>query len=125
MNNELITRAQTRMAFLPYFTSGRRPLCWHDVKNIIANIPAAEQTAESKPFVYAVRLFLEDGYKPMAELAFGDGGFPNGNTVVIELANVTEREKYCINAYTFVWDERPVVLRQSFSEYVHGEDKQA
>ena len=120
MNNELITRAETRMAFLPYFTSARNPLCWHDVKRIIAEIPTADND-NHKPYVYAVRLYLEDGYKPMAELAFGEGGRPNGKTEIIEWTNITEREKYCINGYTFVWDERPPVSAISFADYIKQE----
>lgn len=73
---------------------------------------------ENKRFVYAVRIFLEYGYKPMAELAFGDGGVPTGETEIIHWDVVEEREKYCINAYTFVWDEREPVVSKSFSEYI-------
>lgn len=73
-----------------------------------------------KRYVYAVRIYLKDGYKPMADLAFGDGGRPNGETVTIEWDVVSEREKYVINAYTFVWDERETVKEKSFREYINA-----
>lgn len=62
--------------------------------------------AENKRLVYAMRIWLKDGYKPMADLAFGDGGRPTGEVQTIHFDNVVEREKYVINAYTIVWDER-------------------
>ena len=68
-----------------------------------------------KRFVYAIRIFTMD-YQPMAELAFGDGGKPTGETVIIHWNDVSEREKYCINSYTLVWDER--TKRKSFDEYI-------
>ena len=71
-----------------------------------------------KRYVYAVRIWLKDGYKPMADLAFGDGGRPTGEIVAIEWDVITEREKYVINAYTFIWDERETVKTRSFSEYI-------
>ena len=77
-----------------------------------------------KPFVYAVRIFLENGYKPMAELAFGEGGNPTGETKIIPWDDIKERDKYIINAYTFVWDERGVVKTRSFDEYIDGHNKQ-
>ena len=121
MNNEHITRDAARMTFLPY---ADRFLTWHDIKNIIAEIPSAKETeSEGKPYIYAVRLFEGEYCKQMAELAFGDGGRPNGKTVTIEWTNITEREKYCINGYTHVWDERPCVRMQSFSDYVNWEGK--
>ena len=72
-----------------------------------------------KPFAYAVRIFLEGGYKPMAEIALGEGGRPTGETKIIPWDNVYERDKYVINAYTFVWDEREVVRTKSFKEYIN------
>lgn len=69
-------------------------------------------------YVYAMRIFLQDGYRPMAELAFGDGGRPNGETITIPYDNVDERNKYVINSYTFVWDEREAVKTQTFEEYI-------
>ena len=72
----------------------------------------------NKRYVYAVRIWLKDGYKPMADLAFGDGGRPTGEIVTIEWDIITEREKYVINAYTFIWDERETVKTQSFSDYI-------
>ena len=71
---------------------------------------------ENKRFVYAVRIFNKDGYKPMAELAFGDGGRLTGETLFIHWDDVSEREKYCINSYTLVWDER--TQGKSFDEYI-------
>ena len=71
---------------------------------------------ENKRYVYAVRIFNKDGYKPMAELAFGDGGRPTGETTIIHWDDISEREKYCINSYTLVWDER--TKGKSFDEYV-------
>lgn len=59
-----------------------------------------------KRYVYAVRIFEQDGYQPMAELAFGDGGRPTGETIFIHWDDISEREKYYINSYTLVWDER-------------------
>ena len=78
---------------------------------------------DSKRYVYAIRIFNENDYKPMAELAFGDGGRPNGETITIEWDDINEREKYVINAYTFIWDERDVVKEKTFDKYVKGEDR--
>ena len=117
--SENITKMAARMAFLPY---ADRVLSWHDIKNIIASIPAAKETEnEGKPYIYAVRLFEGENCEQMAELALGDGGRPNGKTVTIKWTNITEREKYCINGYTFVWDERPAVKEQTFAEYTRKE----
>lgn len=71
----------------------------------------------NKPYVYAIRIFYENGYRPMAELAFGEGGRPTGETKIIYWADITEREQYYINAYTFIWDER---LPYTFQEYIHS-----
>lgn len=76
---------------------------------------------ENKRYVYAVRIFNKDGYKPMAELAFGEGGKPTGETITIEWDNIDERNKYVINAYTFIYDERELVKKKSFYEYIKGE----
>ena len=53
--------------------------------------------------VTAIHIYLEDGYKPMAELAFAFGG-----TEIIHWNNVAEREIYAkgINAYTIMCDDR-------------------
>ena len=75
---------------------------------------------ENKRFVYAVRIFEQDGYIPMAELAFGDGGIPTGETITIKWDNINERHKYIINAYTFIYDEREIVKEKSFYEYIKG-----
>jgi hypothetical protein len=73
---------------------------------------------DNKRYVYAVRLFLKDGHQPMAELAFGEGGRPNGETEIIEWDVPAERERYYINAYTFIWDEREVVKNYTFNEFI-------
>ena len=73
---------------------------------------------ESKRFVYAVKIYEENGYTPMAELAFGEGGRPTGETIIIPWDDIKEREKYVITAYTFVWDERFVPTLQTFDEFV-------
>ncbi len=73
---------------------------------------------ENKRYVYAIRIFNKDGYQPTAELAFGDGGRPTGETEVIRWDIPAEREKYIINAYTLIWDEREPVKEKSFSEYI-------
>ena len=68
-----------------------------------------------KRYVYAIRIYLENGYKPMAEIAFGNGGRPNGETKIIPWDEPEARNEYVINAYTFVWDER---INKSFNEYI-------
>ena len=75
---------------------------------------------ENKRFVYAIRIFNKDGYKPMAELAFGEGGKPTGETVIIPWDDIAERSKYVINAYTCVWDERYIPTNMTFNEYVNS-----
>ena len=77
--------------------------------------------ADNRPYVYAVRIFLENGYQPMAELAFGDGGRPNGQTKVIRWDSITERERYLINSYTLIWDEREIVARNTFQQYINND----
>lgn len=78
-----------------------------------------EYENNQKPYVYGVRIFLKDGHIPMAELALGDGGRPNGKTEIIQWSHINERERFIINAYTFFWDERPVTAEYSFSDYVN------
>ena len=73
--------------------------------------------SENKRFVYAMRIWLKNGYKPMTDLAFGDGGRPTGEVQTIHFDNVVEREKYVINAYTIVWDERTKPF-YSFEDYM-------
>lgn len=73
---------------------------------------------ENKRYVYGIRIFNKDGYKPIAELAFGDGGKPTGETIIIPWDDIEEREKYVINAYTFVWDTRFVPTHKTFDEFV-------
>lgn len=53
--------------------------------------------------VTAIHIYLEDGHKPMAELAFAFGG-----TEIIHWDSVAERDMYeCgINAYTIMYDDR-------------------
>ena len=72
---------------------------------------------ESRRFVYAMRIWLKDGYKPMADLAFGEGGRLTGEFQTIHFDNVTEREEYVINSYTIVWDERTKPFC-SFEDYI-------
>lgn len=73
-----------------------------------------------KRYVYGVRIFLENGHKPMAELALGDGGRPDGSTVIVPWDSPEEiEEKYVINAYTFIWDERDIVQHSAFDDYVY------
>lgn len=74
---------------------------------------------ENRRYVYGVRIFYENGYIPMAELAFGDGGRPTGETKIIEWSRQSEREKYYFNAYTFYWDERFVPKEKTFEEFVN------
>ncbi len=72
-----------------------------------------------KRYVYAVRIFLKDGYKHMAELALGDGGRPNGETVTIRWDILDERDNYIINAYTLMFDERFHDVYPTFDSYIH------
>ena len=62
--------------------------------------------------IIAVHIYLEDGYKPMAELAFAFGG-----TETIHWDDVKEREPYLkgINAYTIMCDDR---AKFPFEKYV-------
>ena len=69
-----------------------------------------------KRYVYAIRIFEQNGYQPMAELAFDDGGRVTGETTIIHWDDISEREKYCISSHTLVWDER--TRGKAFSEYV-------
>lgn len=64
--------------------------------------------------VYAVRIFLKDGYQPMADLALGQGGRPTGEVVTVHWDDIYELEKYHISAYTFIYDTRPVVVTSTF-----------
>lgn len=75
-----------------------------------------------KRYVYAVRIYIDPtiGYKVMADLAFGDGGRPNGEITTIEWDVISEREKYVINAYTFIWDEREVPNSKTFEEFINN-----
>ena len=75
-----------------------------------------------KRYVYAIRIFLKDGHKPMAELAFGDGGRPTGETEIIHWDDPNERALFNINSYTYIWDERPVVTDYTFNSWIHWED---
>ena len=70
-------------------------------------------------YVYGVRIFLGEMGQPMAELAFGDGGKPNGETKIIHWTHPDERDRYVINGYTFIWDERTkdIAYGGSFEEY--------
>ena len=73
----------------------------------------------NKRYVYAIKIYLKNGYQPMADLAFGEGGRPTGETVTIPWDVEDERNKYYYNSYTLVWDTRTTVLNMSFEDYVH------
>ena len=75
---------------------------------------------ESRRYIYGIRIFLDNFRTPMAELAFGDGGRPTGETVTIHWDVPAEKEPYVMNAYTLIWDERlsEVAHGESFQEYV-------
>jgi len=75
---------------------------------------------DNRRYVYGIRIYLKDGYKPMADLAFGDGGRTNGEITTIEWDRPDEREKYHIDCYTFIWDERAPVHKWTFQEYANG-----
>lgn len=62
--------------------------------------------------VTAIHIYLENGYKPMAELAFAYGG-----TKIIHWDDIAERATYMegINAYTIICDDR---AKLSFEKYV-------
>lgn len=77
-----------------------------------------------KRYVYAVRIFLKDGYLNMAELALGDGGRPNGETVTVRWDIPAERDNYIINAYTLMFDERFHDVYPTFDSYVHWDNKE-
>jgi len=63
------------------------------------------------PYVYGIRVYYKPGtFTPMADLALGDGGRPNGKIVTIHWDNETERSQYFANSYTFIWDERTQFL---------------
>lgn len=70
-------------------------------------------------YVYGIRIFLGNDRTPMAELAFGDGGRPNGETKIIRWDCPDERDFYVINAYTYIWDERTmdIAYGSTFEEY--------
>lgn len=63
-------------------------------------------------FVEAIHIWLKDGYKPMADLAFISGGVKT-----IAWDDIEEREKYSfgINAYTIIYDDR---AGQSFESHI-------
>lgn len=62
--------------------------------------------------VVAIRIYLKDGFQPMAELAFAFGG-----TKIISWVSVADRKKYeeGINGYTLFYDERP---KAEFKDFV-------
>lgn len=64
--------------------------------------------------ITAIHIYLEDGYQPMAELAFAFGG-----TKIIHWDNIVEREFYAegINAYTIMFDDR---AKLPFENYVRS-----
>lgn len=63
-------------------------------------------------FVEAIHIWLKDGYKPMADLAFISDGVKT-----IAWDDIEEREKYSfgINAYTIIYDDR---AGQSFESHI-------
>lgn len=62
--------------------------------------------------VIAIYIYLEDGYKPMAELIFAFGG-----AEIIHWDDIKEREAYMkgINAYTIMCNDR---AKFPFEKYV-------
>ena len=62
--------------------------------------------------ISAIRIYNQDGYKPMAQLVFA-----LGKEVTIEWDNVEQRKKYAagINAYTYIYDERE---KCSFNDWI-------
>ena len=69
----------------------------------------------NKLYVSAMRIYLKDEHKPMADLVLLENGkFVRLET--IEYDRVSEREKYYINAYTLIWDER--VMSRTFEDYL-------
>ena len=69
----------------------------------------------TKPYVSAMRIYLEDEHKPMADLIIlKDGKLEHLET--IEYNDINKREKYYINAYTLIWDER--VMTGTFEDYL-------
>ena len=97
-------------------------------KEIIRNLRFATPTAkpheryETRRLAYAVRIYLSADHTPMADIALGDGGRPTGETDTIRWDRIDEREKYVINAYTFIFDERGTPQKMTFDEYVGGCD---
>lgn len=69
----------------------------------------------NKPYVAAMRIYLEDGHKPMADLAILKNGELE-RLETIEYDNISARERYYINAYTLIWDER--VMAGTFEDYL-------
>ncbi len=73
-------------------------------------------------YVYAIHIYLQDGYKPMATLAFGDGGKPTGETATIEWSNLNQRRQYYWDAYTLIYDERTKEISiDTFNKYIGAE----
>ena len=72
-------------------------------------------------YIYAIRIFLDNYRTPMAELAFGEGGRPNGETVTIRWDESDKLDGYVMNAYTYIWDERTseIAYGSSFRDYVN------
>lgn len=78
----------------------------------------AKKPIEQRPAVYAVRIYLKDFHQPMADLALGEGGRPNGKIVTIHWDNINERNLYYFSAYTLIWDEREVVKNKTFEDFL-------
>ena len=73
---------------------------------------------ENRPYVFAMRIYLSDRHKPMADLAILKEGQIIG-VDTIEYDDIATREEYYINAYTLIWDERVIEdINWTFSEYV-------
>ena len=84
--------------------------------------PYCGATQSGKPdpahYAYAVCIYNQDGYRPMAIIATGDGGRPNA-THEIPWDDLRARGQYVVNSYTFMYDERVCPgARKRFEQYV-------
>ena len=71
----------------------------------------------SKPYVFAMRLYWE-GPSPMADLAVMKDGEITEVIEGVEWDRCSERDKYFVNSYTFVVDER--TRGESFDQIVEN-----
>ena len=73
----------------------------------------------NKPYVFAMRIYLSDGYRLMADLAI----LKDGECIAVDTINydqIEKRDAYYFNAYTLIWDERVIKdMDSTFSEYVN------